>query len=214
MIELNNITLTYKDNIIFNKFSCKIENGAKILLNAPSGTGKTSFFRLLLGFTRPDEGEIKFDSSMLSSENVKEIRSKIAYLSQDVDVPSGQARLVMNTILNYKFNKRITISEERLLELLEYFELGTGVLEKNMEELSGGERQRLLLAVLILLDREVYLLDEPTSALDLSLKYKVRDYFLHIPATVIVIAHDKEWAEDGRMSVLDWTKPRRGSHGE
>lgn len=210
MIGLKNITLTYKENKIFDSFSYKIEDSSKLLLNAPSGTGKTSFFRLLLGFTSPDEGEISFDGQKLSANTVKDIRRKIAYLSQDVDVPSGQVRLVVNTILNYKFNKGLTINEDHLLDLLDYFELGRGVLEKNVDELSGGERQRLMLVVLILLDREVYLLDEPTSALDINLKYKIRDYFLQMPAAVIVISHDKEWNEDGRMSVLDWTKPREG----
>ena len=210
MIELKNITLTYKDSKIFDSFSYKVENSTKLLLNAPSGTGKTSFLRLLLGFTSPDGGEVSFDGQKLSSNTVKEIRRKIAYLSQDVDVPSGQVRLVVNTILNYKFNKGLTINEDHLLDLLDYFELGRGVLEKNVDELSGGERQRLMLVVLILLDREVYLLDEPTSALDVNLKYKIRDYFLQMPAVVIVISHDKEWNEDGRMSVLDWTKPREG----
>lgn len=210
MIELKNITLTYKESKIFDIFSYKIEDSSKLLLNAPSGTGKTSFFRLLLGFTSPDEGEVSFDGQKLSANTVKEIRRKIAYLSQDVDVPSGQVRLVVNTILNYKFNKGLTINEDYLLDLLDYFELGRGVLEKNVDELSGGERQRLMLVVLILLDREVYLLDEPTSALDVNLKYKIRDYFLQMPAVVIVISHDKEWNEDSKMSVLDWTKPREG----
>lgn len=208
MIELNKISLEYNECKIFNNFSYKIEEGAKLLLNAPSGTGKTSFFRLLLGFTLLDEGEVSFDGQKLSANTVNEIRRKIAYLSQDVDVPSGQVRLVVNTILNYKFNKGLTINEDRLLDLLNHFELGRGVLEKNVDELSGGERQRLMLVILILLDRKVYLLDEPTSALDVNLKYKIRDYFLQIPAVVIVISHDKEWSEDGRMSVLDWTKLR------
>lgn len=210
MIELSNIMLTYRDSKVFDKFSYRIADSAKLLLNAPSGAGKTSFFRLLLGFTLPDEGEVSFDGQKLSAYTVREIRRKIAYLSQDVDVPSGRVGSVVNTILNYKFNKGLAIDEDRLLDMLDYFELGRGVLEKNVDELSGGERQRLMLVVLLLLDREVYLLDEPTSALDIKMKYKIRDYFLQIPAAVIVISHDKEWNEDGRMSVLDWTRPKEG----
>lgn len=206
MIGLYKISLAYKDCKIFDNFCCEIQDGAKLLLNARSGAGKTTFFQLLLGFTVPDEGEVIFDGKVLTVDTVTEIRRKMAYLSQDVDIPLGHVRSVVDTILNYKFNKGITLNEERLAELLDYFELGQGVLEKNIEELSGGERQRLLLIVLIILDRKIYLLDEPTSALDVGLKYKVRDYFLQIPATVMVISHDKEWNEDGRMSVLDWTK--------
>lgn len=210
MIELNKVSLGYKDCKIFDNFNYIIKDGAKLLLNAPSGSGKTSFFRLLLGFTSPDEGEVSFDGTILTADAVTELRSKIGYLSQDVDVPSGQVRLVVNTILNYKFNRGLTINEDYLFGLLDHFELGRGILEKNVDELSGGERQRLMLVVLLVLDRKIYLLDEPTSALDVNLKYKIRDYFLQIPAVVIVISHDKEWNEDGKMSVLDWTKSREG----
>lgn len=214
MIEFHDITLTYNDDIIFHKFNFKIETGAKIILNAPSGTGKTSLFRLILGFTHPDEGEVSFNGQILSAQTVSEIRKKVAYLSQDIDIPSGKVNMVMNTIFNFKFNRENCINQEHLSALLEYFELGQGVLEKDVEELSGGERQRLMLVILILLDRKVYLLDEPTSALDENLKHKVRDYFLKIPATVLVISHDKEWIQDGTMTVFDWNLTKGGNDGQ
>ena len=205
MIEFNDIYLSYNGTNIFDRFNFRIETGAKILLNAPSGKGKTSLFRLMLGFTQPDKGKIKFDGQTLSTTTVREIRKKVAYLSQDSDLAAGQVNMIMNAIFNYKLNRDKNINDEKLAELLVYFELGQEILEKNVDELSGGERQRLMLVILILLDREVYLLDEPTSALDENLKHKVRDFFLQLPATVIVISHDKEWLQNDSVTILDWT---------
>lgn len=204
MIELKNIGVRYKDSYIFRNLSYVIPSGAKVVLNAPSGTGKTSFFRLLLGFQQPTEGEVLFDGKKITSDAIKEIRAKIGYLSQDADIPSGKVREIIDEIFSYKNNQNKSLREDRLVTLLATLELGAEILEKKIDELSGGERQRLLLVILILLDREVYLLDEPTSALDEKLKIKVRELFMDIPATVLVITHDKVWIEAEKATVFNW----------
>ncbi|NLI91210.1 MAG: ATP-binding cassette domain-containing protein [Peptococcaceae bacterium] len=206
MIELRQVSLTYNHNYLFRGLDFTINSGAKILLNAASGTGKTSFFRLLLGFIQPIEGEVLYDGIKLSAETVKQIRRKIGYLSQDIDMPWGKVGEVVNQIFCYRYNKSLHADHQKLFELIDFLELGKDVLEKNVEELSGGERQRLLLIILLLLDREVYLLDEPTSALDENLKMKVRDLFLSHSATVLVISHDKVWIDSKNLTVLNWTE--------
>jgi len=204
MIELKNIGVRYKDSYIFRRLNYVIPSGAKVVLNAPSGTGKTSFFRLLLGFLQPTEGEVLFDGVKITPNSIKDIRARIGYLSQDVDIPSGKVLEVINEIFSYKNNQNKPLQEDILITLLATLELGADILEKKIDELSGGERQRLLLVILILLDREVYLLDEPTSALDEKLKIKVRELFMNIPATVLVITHDQVWMEAEKATVFNW----------
>lgn len=214
MIEIRNVSIVFNNKYLLKGLDYTIGNGAKILFNAPSGTGKTSFFRLLLGFLQPTEGEVYYDGKKLTGRTVKGIRGKIGYHSQEADLPAGKVREVINTILSYKANEGKNLNDGRLAPLLETFELGQDVLNKDVEELSGGERQRLLLIVLVLLEREVYLLDEPTSALDENLKIKVRDFFLELPATVLVISHDKVWLDPEKMIILDWTKNTRWNDGQ
>ena len=206
MIELKNIRLGFKDKLIFNNFNYIIRKGDKILLNGPSGTGKTTFFRLLLGFSRPEEGEIFFDQRKLEINTVREIRRRIGYLSQEAEIPPGKASEVIKMIFNYKWNREIRMNEEKLFFLLDYFSLGQAILPKDIESLSGGERQRLLLIILLLLERDIYLLDEPTSALDEELRHKVKDYFLNIPETILVISHDKIWEDESGMKILNWAE--------
>jgi putative ABC transport system ATP-binding protein len=204
MIELKNIGVRYKDSYNFRRLNYVIPSGAKVVLNAPSGTGKTSFFRLFLGFLQPTEGEVLFDGVKITPNSIKDIRARIGYLSQDVDIPSGKVLEVINEIFSYKNNQNKPLQEDILITLLATLELGADILEKKIDELSGGERQRLLLVILILLDREVYLLDEPTSALDEKLKIKVRELFMNIPATVLVITHDQVWMEAEKATVFNW----------
>jgi putative ABC transport system ATP-binding protein len=205
MIKLRNVTMGYHRHLLFSHLDYQIPKGAKILLNAPSGTGKTSFFRLLLGFLQPLEGEVSFDGTKLSAATIQIIRSKIGYLSQDVDLPSGKVQTVIEDIFSFSRNKNKRLRTERLDALLMELDLDQGILQQEIEALSGGERQRLLIIILLLLERDVYLLDEPTSALDERLKRKVRDMFLEDAATVLVISHDKDWSDANKLTVFDWT---------
>jgi len=204
MIELRNIGLAFKNLFLFRSLDYKIMSGDKVLLDAPSGTGKTSIFRLLLGFTQPTEGEVLMNGKILTPDTIQAVRARIGYLSQDADMPSGKVGEVIHEIFGYQHNKDKQLQQKKLLELLDYFELRHEVLEQAVTELSGGERQRVLLTILILLDRDVYLLDEPTSALDEKLKVKVRDLFLDLSATVLVISHDLVWSETNRIIVFRW----------
>ncbi len=214
MIELKNIRIGYQNIHILDKINFTIPSGAKILLNSPSGTGKTSFFRLLLGFLQPTEGEVSFDGVKLTPMTVKSIRNRIGYLSQETELPSGKVQDVIQEIFSYKANKATPFPEKALQEVFNLLELDPSTWNKGTDELSGGERQRLLVAILLLLDREFYLLDEPTSALDEKLKVKVRDLFLNRSATVFIISHDKQWLDSDKVALLNWTQDLRYEYGQ
>jgi putative ABC transport system ATP-binding protein len=106
--------------------------------------------------------------------------------------------------MGYRANKNIEISKDKIVELLEYFDLESKILEKDFQDLSGGEKQRISIIVSILLDKELYLLDEITSSLDNKMKKKVVDYFVDkMDKTQIIISHDNHWLEKDKLRIIN-----------
>jgi len=192
MFEFQHITKQFSDKFVLQDFSFKIAQGDKINIAGRSGIGKTTLFRLLLGFEQPDSGTIYYKNKPLTDASVWELRRNVAYVSQDLNIGRGNVQAFFDETLSLKANIAYKISyKAELKKHFEYFELAENILLKNIEELSGGEKQRIAIINALLLNRSIFFLDEITSALDKVLKTKVLDYFLQNPDfTVLYISHD------------------------
>ena len=192
MFRLEHLTKQFSDQFVLEDFSFDIQEGEKIIVSGRSGIGKTTLFRLLLGFEQPDSGKIYFENELLTEITVWNLRRRVAYVSQDLNIGRGNLQAFFNETLSFKANIEYKNSSlDELEELLNAFELPDTLLQKNIEELSGGEKQRVAIINALLLKRNIFFLDEITSALDKSLKSKVLDYFLLNPTfTVLSISHD------------------------
>ena len=192
MFRIEHITKQFSDQFVLQDFSFEIQAGEKIIVSGRSGIGKTTLFRLLLGFEQPDSGKIYFENQLLTEDSVWELRRRVAYVSQDLNIGRGNLHSFFNDTLSLKANieyKNSSLNE--LDDLMNSFELADTLLQKNLEELSGGEKQRVAIINALLLKRNIFFFDEITSALDKSLKSKVLDYFLLNPDfTVLSISHD------------------------
>ena len=201
VFKIKHVTKQFSEQFVLRDFSFDIQKGDKVIVSGRSGIGKTTLFRLLLGFEKPDSGEIYFDDRLLDEATVWKLRRKVAYVSQDLNIGHGNVHTFFNETLALKANlsgKKPAF--ESLKALLAYFELPQTVLQKNIEELSGGEKQRVAIINALLLRRTIFFLDEITSALDKSLKSKVMDYFLLNPYfTVLSISHDN-YLPDGMVA--------------
>ena len=192
IFKANDITKQFSEKFVLSDFSFEVAKGDKINIAGRSGIGKTTLFRLLLGFDTPDKGSIYFDNEPLTDERIWEVRRQVAYVSQDLNIGRGSVRSLFIETHNYKANQRHGhFQDKEILLLLAYFELPESILNKNIEELSGGEKQRIAIVNALLLNRTIFFLDEVTSALDPLLKAKVLDYFLgNAEFTVLYISHD------------------------
>ena len=192
MFRLEHLTKQFSDQFVLEDFSFDIQEGEKIIVSGRSGIGKTTLFRLLLGFEQPDSGKIYFENELLTEITVWNLRRRVAYVSQDLNIGRGNLQTFFNETLSLKANvEQKSNSLGELEELLNAFELPDTLLQKNIEELSGGEKQRVAIINALLLKRNIFFLDEITSALYKSLKSKVLDYFLLNPTfTVLSISHD------------------------
>ena len=200
-LEFRNIHLKYDQRQIFSGFNLEIEQYDKVLFCAPSGRGKTSLVKMLLGFVVPEAGEIFVDGMRLSGETVNGIRRKICYVSQDADIPKGLVSEVFATVFKFPVNRHLNYQEAVLRQWLGTMALPQDTLQKNVDALSGGERQRLALIMGILLDRDIWILDEITTGLDLALKTKMVELVLSYNKTILVVSHDDIYQNRGLREV-------------
>ncbi len=204
MIEFDSIRITFGGKPLFQEFSLKVHKGEKVLLSAPSGKGKSTLMRALLGFQAIDDGEIRVDNRILSKETIYQIRTQIAYVSQDVELGQETAELLIESVFNFKENRRISPSREICKTLGMDFGLGEDFLSKKVSQFSGGERQRLGLLICVLLKRPIWILDEITSGLDKTLKEQIVNKVLSGEETVLITSHDDIWLNDKRVRVVEW----------
>ncbi|MDF1616564.1 ABC transporter ATP-binding protein [Petrocella sp. FN5] len=199
MIHYMDINKRYGDKVLFKDFNLKIECKEKVLLSASSGSGKTTLIRFLLGFDKPDSGDIVIDGMTLNHHNLKAIREKIAYVSQDTDLPSLTTEALLDKIFSYKVNHHIKDYKDNFLSLSKTFQLDDQVLSTQIQEFSGGERQRIGLIIALLLNRPYLLLDEITSGLDHDLKALIMNHIMNLDATVIIVSHDALWKSESSL---------------
>lgn len=201
-IEFKNISLVFDNKEILKNFNLNIKRGEKILISSPSGSGKTSLLRLLMGFNLASSGEIFVEGIKLQEDTVDKIREKIGYLSQKMSFRNLKISQLIEEILSYKRNSKIEFNMEKIQEFLTFLKLENKVLNQEINDLSGGEKQRIGFLISLLLDRDIWIFDEITSSLDKELKEKIVEYINSTEKTVIMISHDKIEALDKFKKVV------------
>lgn len=197
-LELRNISLRLGEKRLFQNVNLKVKEGEKLLLKGPSGSGKSTLLRLILGFVRPEKGEVLIDGIRLSRENTWDLRRRMAFVPQEWNVGSGKTEDFIRDIYGYRANRHLAYDEQQILARFEQFDLEPEKLKQDFGKLSGGEKQRVALIIALLLDRELYLLDEATSAMDEALRDKVITYLAGLEGkTMLIVSHQSAWGDRG-----------------
>ena len=93
MIKFESVYLKQNEKDIFFGLDFFVKQNQKILIQGKSGIGKTTLFKVLLGFEKIDRGKVLFNDLEITFENIKQIRQQIFYLSQDIDLKIGRAHV-------------------------------------------------------------------------------------------------------------------------
>lgn len=203
MIKLKDISLKFGGKQVFSNLNISIEKGEKVILDGPSGKGKSTLLKIIMGFVEADSGQVLVAEKALSPENIGEIRAKIAYLPQDISFPKMKVEEFIKSVLKFESNRSLSYDQKRVENMLLALKLPTETLKQSTDSLSGGERQRIGILIMQLLNREIFLLDEVTSALNSELKIFIANYFLKMKQTIILVSHDDVWQQNNLRKV-EW----------
>jgi len=214
MINIIKLSKNYGPKVLFEDISLNINQGEKIGLIGPNGTGKSTLFSLILQETEPSSGEVRVNKGV-----------HIGYLPQEASFKSEQTVLAEliegdERIMRLKEEKDKLESKNEAgskrygdilheLETLGFFELehkakkilsGLGFKERDfnrpINQMSGGWQMRALLGKLLTYHYDLLLLDEPTNYLDLNAALWLKDYLADFQGTFIMISHDKAFLTD------------------
>ena len=196
MIEIQNVAKGYrKDSLVVENATCTIKPGDFFFLTGVSGSGKTTFFKLLLRIERPDRGSILFDGTDIGHFSTKQVaahRRNIGTVFQNLNlleeetVESNIALPLLVSGLRHK------VSFKRVYELLELMRLEKRGKEK-VVHLSGGEKQLVAIARALVFKPKVILADEPSGNLDIDAALRVISLLQNMNnhgCTVIISTHD------------------------
>ncbi|MBI9077834.1 MAG: ATP-binding cassette domain-containing protein [Desulfatibacillum sp.] len=152
---------------IFSDVNLRAPAGAFVQIQGASGTGKSTFLRLLNRLAAPSSGTILHEGRDLQEYSPPALRTRIIYLQQTPSVVQGSVRHNLLLPFGFAANKELAVpSDQTLSQGLSRFLLEGVHLDDLAFNLSVGQRQRLCLLRAILLSPRIMLLDEPTSALD------------------------------------------------
>lgn len=197
-IAISNLSYTYPEGKrVLKEFDCTIRKGEYIGIRGSSGIGKSTLFNLLLGFLKPDGGEIRIDGVLLSAENRKLWHRRIGYVPQGVFILDGT--LAENVALGCcdisKEKVKRILRQVRLDEWVDELPLGIDtLLGESGARLLGGQKQRVGIARALYKEADILLLDEATSALDTATECEINEMICGLRndyrgLTVLSIAH-------------------------
>ena len=195
-LQIENISKSYGPKILFEKIGFNINEGDKIALIAPNGTGKTSLMRILAGKDKSDSGgKIMF---------LKDI--KIAFLEQDY--PFDPEKTIFDQVMSssIEFTKDLDQEhlweyEHRVIKFLTNFNLNNP--EQKMKELSGGEVKRVALTQMLASEAEFFIMDEPTNHLDIDAIEFLEGYLSRSRCTLLMVTHDRYFLDRVCNTVME-----------
>jgi ATP-binding cassette ChvD family protein len=179
VIEAENVTKAYGDNILVENMSFMLPPGGIVGVIGPNGAGKTTLFRMITGQEKPDKGTIRIGETV-----------KLGYVDQSRDVldpdktiwqmiTGGQEQVQLGKHL---MNSRAYVSR---------FNFGGTDQQKKVGVLSGGERNRVHLARILKEEANVLLLDEPTNDIDVNTMRALEEGLENFAGCAVIISHDR-----------------------
>ena len=195
-ITINNLNFGYNDNeLLFKNFYLTIKENESIAIIGPSGNGKSTLIKLIMGYYKVDNNMIYIGGDDINNYDLNDLRKQISYVNQN------------NKLFNISVMENIqygnNISEDEIISMCD--KLNISNIFKNLKNgyntaagidgnnLSGGQRQIIHILRCILKKNKIVILDEPTSAIDKENTINVINIINELTknSTLILITHDE-----------------------
>lgn len=177
-LQVENLTKSYGDRMLFDSVTFGINEGDKIGLIAKNGTGKSTLLRIVSGVESPDSGNVIFRNDL-----------RIGILAQ---IPTFEKELSImdNLLATVKLEEHEEWGhEDRIRQMLS--QLGIDNPYQVVDNLSGGQIKRVALAQVLLGNPDMLILDEPTNHLDLTSIEWLENYLTRSKVTLLMVTHDR-----------------------
>ncbi len=216
-LQVNNLTKSFGDHILFEDITFGVAQGQKIGLIAKNGTGKTTLLNIIAGKEDYDSGSVVFRNDL-----------RVGYLEQAPQYPAG---LTVLQACFYSQNETVKLLAEyeqalmdedstKVNELLERMdslkawdyeqrakqilgELKIHNYDQKVESLSGGQLKRVALANVLIAEPELIILDEPTNHLDLEMTEWLEDYLSRSTISILMVTHDRYFLDRVCSEILE-----------
>ncbi len=195
-LQIENLSKSYGPKVLFQHIGFNINEGDKVALIAPNGTGKTSLLKILAGKDASDSGgKVLF---------LKDIR--IAFLEQEYkfDPEKSIFRQIMDGSSQWTEQldpDHLWQYELRVIQLLTQFGLSNP--DKPMKDLSGGEVKRVALTEMLASEADFYIMDEPTNHLDIDAIEFLESHLKHSRCTLFMVTHDRYFLDRVCNTVME-----------
>lgn len=196
-LKLNKVSFRYamNDPMLFDGLELTINQGESVAIIGPSGNGKTTLMKLMLGLLPPSGGKIEVDGVDITHIGLRNYRQQVGAVMQDDQLMSGSisenisffdAKLDMDRVVE-------CAQMAGIHQNISAMQMGYNALIGDMgSTLSGGQKQRILLARALYRKPKILFMDEATSHLDVQLEHHVNEAIKKLNMTRIIIAHRPE----------------------
>jgi ABC transport system ATP-binding/permease protein len=184
-LDVQNLTKSFGDLILFDKISFCVSEGQRVGLIAKNGTGKTTLLSVLTGQEGYDSGEIIFRKDI-----------KLGYLEQSPTFKEDES--VLDACFNHQGDEEKVLKAKQILTQLKIRDL-----DQPMGQLSGGQQKRVALANVLLTEPDILILDEPTNHLDLEMIEWLEGFLSRNNKTLLMVTHDRFFLDRVCNTILE-----------
>ena len=201
MIELKNVSMSFKDRRILNDVSFQVKTGETMVVIGPSGAGKSTLLRLMIGLLKPTSGRILIEGreiTRLKEAELNKIRRNMGMVFQYSALFDS---MTVGENVAFGIRQHTDMPEEKILSVIRRTLRMVGMMGRENvmpNELSGGMKKRVGLARAIALNPQIVLYDEPTAGLDPVMSATINRLIMStrriLGVTAVVVTHDMDSA--------------------
>jgi len=202
VIDLYNVSKSFKDLNLITDFSYKFAKGEKVGIIGKNGSGKSTFLNLITEQLEFDNGRMEIGETV-----------SIGYYHQD-GIKFDQGKTVIDTVtdimevVEWGDGRKLTATG-----FLNYFLFPPKMQQVQVSKLSGGEKRRLYLMTILMQNPNFLILDEPTNDLDIITLNILEEYLMYFEGCLVIVSHDRYFMDklsdhlfvfDGKGSIKDF----------